>query len=169
MMCSYAMLKTRPMRLLLASSERNMTLSCRNCNSRSTHCETGWTSLNATSQRDPPDEAAKQPAHLEQVVHKLADFTQQQHNKYDSSAKQQKQKNAVLCNFVKPAADSLQDQVEDLFCKVMGISVTCASATRIGQKADAAHRLVVVQFKTKEDKKAVIQARGNLRGKPGYG
>lgn len=55
----------------------------------------------------------------------------------------------------------MQDQVDDLFCKVMGTSVTCASAKRISTKAAAAQGLVVGQFK---DKNAVFQARGKLRG-----
>ncbi|DBA97426.1 TPA: hypothetical protein ACH3X1_015145 [Trebouxia sp. C0004] len=123
----------------------------------------------STSQPDHPDQPARQPAHLEQVVHKLTDFTQQQQDKGDSQARQQKQKNAVLRSFAKPAEEtpeSLQGQVDDLFCKVMGTSVTCASAKRISTKADAAQGLVVVQFRTKEDKKTVFQARGKLRGNP---
>ena len=48
----------------------------------------------------------------------------------------------------------------------MGTTVTCASAKRISTKADAAQGLVVVQFRTKEDKKAVFQAKGKLRGNP---
>ena len=60
--------------------------------------------------------------------------------------------------------ESLQCQVDDLLCTVMGTSVTCASA--MSTKAVAAQGLVVLQFKTREDKRAVFQARGKLRGNP---
>ena len=123
----------------------------------------------STSQPDRAEQPARQPAHIEQAVHRLTDLTQQQQDKDDSQARQQKQKNAVLRNFTKPAGEtpeSLQCQVDDLLCKVMGTSVTCDSAKRISTKADAAQGLVVVQFKTKEDKRAVFQARGKLRGNP---
>ncbi|DBA96044.1 TPA: hypothetical protein ACH3X1_001544 [Trebouxia sp. C0004] len=104
----------------------------------------------STSQPDHPDQPARQPAHLEQVVHKLTDFTQQQQDKDDSQARQQKQKNAVL-----------------QLCQTCGGDTRVfASAKRISTKADAAQGLVVVQFSTKEDNKTVFQARGKLRGNP---
>ena len=70
----------------------------------------------STSQSDHPDQPARQPAHLEQVVHKLTDFTQQQQDNDDSQARQQKQKNAVLRNFHKPARHQSLCKVKLMTC-----------------------------------------------------
>ena len=123
----------------------------------------------STSQSDTAEQPVRQPAQIEQAVHRLTDLTQQQQDKDDSKARQQKEKNAVLRNFPKSAEEtqeSLQSQVDDLLSSDMGLSVTCAGAKRVMTKADAVQGLVIVQFRSKEDKKAVFRAKGQLRGNP---
>ena len=124
---------------------------------------------NSTSHSDTAEQVVRQPAQIEQAVHRLTDLTQQQQDKDDSKARQQKEKNAVLRNFPKSAEEtqeSLQGQVDDLLSTDMGLSVSCAGARRVMTKADAAQGLVIVQFKSKEDKKTVFRAKGKLRGNP---
>lgn len=48
----------------------------------------------------------------------------------------------------------------------MGLSVSCTGAKRISTKASAVQGLVVVHFKSKEDKKAGVQGQGKAQGKP---
>lgn len=118
---------------------------------------------------DTAEQPVRQPAQIEQAVHRLTDLTQQQQDKDDSQARQQKEKNAVLRNFPKSAEEtqeSLQSQVDELLSSDMGLSVSCAGAKRVMTKADAVQGLVIVQFRSKEDKKAVFRAKGKLRGNP---
>ena len=123
----------------------------------------------STSHSDTAEQPVRQPAQIEQAVHRLADLTQQQQDKDDSKARQQKEKNAVLRNFPKSAEEtqeSLQSQADDLLSSDMSLSVSCAGAKRVMTKADAVQGLVIVQFRSKEDKKAVFRAKGQLRGNP---
>ena len=123
----------------------------------------------STSHSDTAQQPVRQPAQIEQAVHKLTNVTQQQQEKDDSKARQQKEKSAVLRNFPKSAEEpqeSLQSQVDDLLSSDIGLSVSCAGAKRVMTKADAVQGLVIVQFRSKEDKKVVFRAKGKLRGNP---
>lgn len=122
-----------------------------------------------TSQSDTAEQPVRQPVQIKQAVHTLTDLTQQQQDKIDSKARQEKEKNPVLRNCPKCAEatqESLQSQVDDILCNDMGLSESCAGAKRVMTKADAVQGLVIVQFRSKEDKKAVFKAKGKLRGNP---
>ena len=71
-------------------------------------------------------------------------------------------------NFRKRLRDLLK--VDDLLCDDMRLSVSCAGAKRVlvpsvsRSSGDVVQGLVIVQLRSKEDKKAVSKAKGKLRG-----
>ena len=130
----------------------------------------------STSQADTSDQTGKDkrwPAksssgQMESVVRQLASCKKQERDSEDQEARKAKELNAVLRNVAQTddeTDESLTTEVNVLFSDTMGTAVEAASVKRSKKPGNGtAPGIVLVQFKTKADKRAVFKARSKLAG-----
>ena len=105
---------------------------------------------------------------LESVVRQLASCQKQHNDQKDQEARQERQLKAVLRNLPQSedeTADSLTNEVKALLSEKLGTVVKAAGVKRTKKSGQsAAPGIVLVQFSSKEDKRAVFKARSKLAG-----
>ena len=124
----------------------------------------------STSQAETPGQTARQTSarQLESVVRQLASCQKQHNDQKDQEARQERQLKAVLRNLPQSedeTADSLTNEVNALLSEKLGTVVKAAGVKRTKKSGQsAAPGIVLVQFSSKEDKRAVFKARSKLAG-----